>query len=55
MEGERVANNGKELLGERYQMDHLTYEEIGDLGLTVVTEKDRLSHRRSFGARSSAS
>jgi hypothetical protein len=42
VEGERVASNGKELLGERYQMDHLTYEEIGDLGLTVVTENGEI-------------
>jgi hypothetical protein len=34
-----MASNGKELLGERYERDHLAYEEIGDLGLRVVTEK----------------
>ncbi len=33
-----MASNGRELLGERYDRDHLTYEEIGDLDLTVVTE-----------------
>jgi hypothetical protein len=38
-EGERVASNGKELLGERYDRDHLTNEEIEDVELTVVTEK----------------
>jgi hypothetical protein len=34
-----VASNGKELLGERYDRDHLTNEEIEYLELTVVTEK----------------
>lgn len=33
-----MASTGRELLGERYQRDHLTYEEIEDLDLTVVTE-----------------
>jgi hypothetical protein len=33
------VSNGKELLGERYEREHLTYEEIEGLGLTVVTEK----------------
>ena len=33
-----MASNGRELLGERYEKDHLTYEEIDDLDLTVVTE-----------------
>jgi hypothetical protein len=36
--GERMASNGKELLGERYERNHLTYEEIEDLDLRVVTE-----------------
>ena len=34
-----MLSNGKELLGELYGRDHLTYEEIEDLDLTVVTEK----------------
>ncbi len=34
-----TASNGKELLGERYDRDHLTNEEIEDVELTVVTEK----------------
>jgi len=34
-----VASNGRQLLGELYERDHLTYEEIEDLGLMVVTEK----------------
>src|SRR5215210_2063709 len=33
-----MLSNGKELLGELYGRDHLTYKEIEDLGLTVVTE-----------------
>jgi ribosomal protein S24E len=33
-----MVSNGKELLRERYERDHLTYEEIEDLELTVVTE-----------------
>ena len=34
-----MASNGRQLLGELYERDHLTYEEIEDLGLTIVTEK----------------
>ena len=34
-----MLSNGKELLRELYGRDHLTYEEIEDLELTVVTEK----------------
>ena len=34
-----MASSGKELLGERYNDEHLTYEEIRQLGLKVVTEK----------------
>jgi len=34
-----MTSNGRELLGELYERDHLTYEEIEDLDLTVVTEK----------------
>ena len=34
-----MASTGKELLGERYKGEHLTYEEIRELGLKVVTEK----------------
>jgi hypothetical protein len=33
-----LATPGKELLGEHYDRDHLTYEEIGELDLEVVTE-----------------
>jgi hypothetical protein len=33
-----VSSNGKELLGERYERDHLTNEEIEGLDLRVVTE-----------------
>jgi hypothetical protein len=34
-----MASTGKELLGEHYDDQHLTYEEIRGLGLKVVTEK----------------
>ena len=34
-----MASHGKELLGEHYDDEHLTYEEIEGLGLKVVTEK----------------
>ena len=34
-----MLSNGKELLGELSGRDQLTYEEIEDLELTVVTEK----------------
>jgi len=33
-----MASNGKELLREHYERGRLTYEQIGDLGLAVVTE-----------------
>ena len=33
-----MSSNGKELLRERYERDHLSYEEIEDLDLRVVTE-----------------
>ncbi len=33
-----MVSNGKELLGEHYERDHLTYEEMEDLDLAVVTE-----------------
>ena len=36
-----MASHGKELLGEYYDDDHLTYEEIMELGLKVVTEKGK--------------
>jgi hypothetical protein len=34
-----MASTGKELLGERYDDEHLTCEEVRELGLKVVTEK----------------
>lgn len=34
-----MASQGQELLGEHYNDEHLTYEEINELGLEVVTEK----------------
>ena len=36
-----MASTGKELLGERYEDDHLTAEEIAGLGLKVITEDGR--------------
>jgi hypothetical protein len=36
-----MASTGRELLGEHYEQDHLTYEEIEGLGLKVVTEDGR--------------
>jgi hypothetical protein len=38
-EGEWIVSNGKELLGERYGREHLTFEEIEALDLRVVTEE----------------
>jgi hypothetical protein len=35
----RMASTGREILGEHYNDEHLTYEEIRGLGLKVVTEK----------------
>ncbi len=34
-----MASHGRELLGEHYNDEHLTYEEITELGLRVVTKK----------------
>ncbi len=34
----RMASTGREILGEHYDNEHLTYEEISGLGLKVVTE-----------------
>jgi hypothetical protein len=39
-----MASTGKELLGEHYGDEHLTYEEIRDLGLKIVTEKGETVH-----------
>ena len=33
-----MASTGKELLGEHYEEDHLSAEQIAELGLKVVTE-----------------
>jgi hypothetical protein len=40
--GARMASHGRELLGEHYNDEHLTYEEITELGLRVVTEKGEM-------------
>ena len=34
-----MASTGREILGEHYDDEHLTYEEVRELGLKVVTEK----------------
>jgi hypothetical protein len=33
-----MASTGKELLGEHYEKEHLTHEELEGLGIRVVTE-----------------
>ncbi len=33
-----MASNGREILGVYYEKEHLTHEEIDELGLKVVTE-----------------
>ncbi len=33
-----MASTGKELLGEHYEEDHLSAEQIAELGLKAVTE-----------------
>jgi hypothetical protein len=50
-----MLSNGNELLRELYGTDHLTYEEIEDLELTVVTEKgETVSSEELRGSVSSA-
>jgi hypothetical protein len=34
-----MASTGRDILGEHYDDEHLTYEEVRELGLKVVTEK----------------
>ncbi len=34
-----MATQGRELLGEFYDNDHITYDEVRNLGLRAVTEK----------------
>ena len=34
----KMASTGREILGEHYDDEHLTYEEMQGLGLKVVTE-----------------
>ena len=36
-----MASPGKELLGEHYEEDHLSAEQIAELGLKVVAEDGR--------------
>ena len=49
-----MASAGRELLGDHYTDEHLTYEEIEELGVKVVTEDGEASLARSCRARSSA-
>ena len=34
-----MVSHGREILGEHYDNEYLSYEEIQELGLVVVTEK----------------
>lgn len=34
----KMASTGREILGEHYNDEHLTYEEVRELGLKVVTQ-----------------
>jgi hypothetical protein len=34
-----MASHGREILGEHYEDEHLTYEEMKELDVMVVTEK----------------
>lgn len=34
-----MASHGREILGEYYENEHLTHEQIEELGLRVVTEE----------------
>ena len=43
--GAKMASTGRELLGDHCNDEHLTYEEIEDLGLKVVTEDGELVPR----------
>ncbi len=49
-----MASTGRELLGEHYEQDHLTYEEIEELNLKVVTQDGRTLAHRISGVGSSA-
>ena len=37
-EGRRMASHGREILGEHYDDEQLSYEELQGLGVVVVTE-----------------
>lgn len=34
-----MASHGREILGEYYENEHLTHEQVEELGLRVVTEE----------------
>ena len=44
--GELMASAGRELLGDHYEDEHLTYEEIEELNLQVVTPSGVAGARR---------
>ncbi len=46
-----MASHGKELLGEHYGEDHLTYEQIQALGLKAVTEEGEEVPQEEFRGR----
>ena len=46
-----MASTGRELLGEHYEQDHLTYEEIEELNLKVVTQDGRTLDSQDLGGR----
>jgi hypothetical protein len=48
-----MASTGKELLGEHYEDDHLSAEQIAELGLKVVTEDGRTVGSEELRGRSS--
>ena len=49
-----MASNGRELLGEHYEKDHPTYEEIEGLDLTVVTKSSEAVASEELSRRSRA-
>ena len=46
-----MASTGKELLGEHYGRDHLTYEEIEESNLEAVTGDGRTLARKDLRGR----
>lgn len=50
-----MAGEGRRLLGEHYEKDHLTHAEIEELGLKVVTENGEQTQPEELRDKSSAS